>query len=68
MISETVSLMMLISAFISLMMLIGVLAFSKKTYFEDIDKSFEYPLFDTDEDLQNAIELEKKQKQKKKDD
>ena len=63
MISETVSLMMLISAFISMMLLIGVLAFSKKSYFQDIDKSFEYPLFDTTEDLQDAIELEKKQKE-----
>lgn len=60
--SETVSLMMLISAFISTTMLVGVLAFFKKSYFKDVDKSFEYPLFDTNEDLQDAIELEKKQK------
>lgn len=62
--SETVSLMMLISAFISTTMLVGVLAFFKKSYFKDVDKSFEYPLFDTAEDLQDAIELEKKQKKK----
>ena len=62
--SETVSLMMLISAFISTTMLVGVLAFFKKCYFKDVDKSFEYPLFDTAEDLQDAIELEKKQKKK----
>lgn len=62
MISDTVTLMMMISAFISIVMLIGVLAFFKSSYFEDAEKSFEYPLFDSEEDLQDAINLEEKNK------
>ena len=59
--------MMLISAFIAITMLLAVLFFFKNTYFEDVDKSFEYPLFDSPEDLQASIELEKKkEKQDKK--
>jgi len=61
MISNTIMLMMMISAFISVMILVGILAFFKSSYFEDAEKSFEYPLFDSPDDLQNAIDLEKKQ-------
>ena len=65
MISDTVSLMMLISAFIATIMLISILFFFKSTYFEDVDKSFEYPLFDSPEDLQASIDIENKMKNEK---
>jgi nitrogen fixation-related uncharacterized protein len=56
--------MMMISAFISVSMLLGVLMFFKSSYFEDREKSFEYPLFDSTEDLQDAINLQKKENEK----
>lgn len=64
MIDYTVSLMMLISAFISVVMLVLVLIFSKNSYFEDPKKSFQYPLFDSPEDLQKAKDLEDEKKDK----
>ncbi|VAY88495.1 hypothetical protein MNB_ARC-1_802 [hydrothermal vent metagenome] len=62
MISDTISLMMIVSAFISITMLILVLVFAKKSYFQDPSKSSEYPLFDSVNDLQDAIKKDKNKK------
>lgn len=63
MIDDTVALMMMISAFISVIMLVLVIAFSKKSYFEDYKKSFEYPLFDSVDDLREAKDREDREKE-----
>jgi nitrogen fixation-related uncharacterized protein len=59
--NDTTSLMLLISAFISISMLIMVIALFKNSYFKDLEKSFESPLCDSLQDLNNAIDLENKQ-------
>ena len=60
---DTVILMMLISGFISIVLIILVLAFFKNSYFDDMKKSFEYPLYDSPSDLQDAILREKQEKE-----
>jgi hypothetical protein len=62
MISDTVTLMMIVSAFVSVTLLIIVLVHFKDSYFEDPEKSSNFPLFDSPQDLQNAKELEEKRK------
>ena len=61
---DTVMLMMLISGFISIVLIVLVLVFFKNSYFDDMKKSFEYPLYDSPNDLQDAILREKQEKER----
>ena len=60
---DTVILMMLISGFISIVLIVLVLVFFKNSYFDDMKKSFEYPLYDSPNDLQDAILRQKQEKE-----
>ncbi len=63
---DTASLMLLISAFIAISLLLIAVSLFRKTYFKDLEKSFESPLCDSPQDLANAIELENKQNKQNK--